>query len=607
MKTFTVDSQIVYRSRDGSIPQARRRQLGANQWMSLNSDPHDIPLEAFELRDVLDYPNDRGYMGQQLNIEWSTQPDWYRREHHWRPFIPKSVSFENQWVLPLTLKVEGIENYEDAYRFLPIFRSSVVERIRLIERATEAVCDYIEYPLDGPRPEGHLIAEELLSRNWDSEASVETAFVSVRRILLDQLGLLSWQAAYQPDYAEKEGFPSIAVEIMNSYGVREVAKVGVIIDLTRDWREVNIDLYTTNDVPVFYLWTDVEQENPRFQRLSPSFLHAQSEGGLPAETPLSFQSTELAMDSATSESIHHEHPLAYDKFLQLSIVGPYHGLKAMRGTLFANFVVFFQGWKRRPVNDDALISTYLAKYASQVLSSPMGNVRVFHRYRPLERSIADSRYYLETSHADAEELSTHQIREQFKALCAPLPHQSFNQAGLPAIINENPSDLVDRITTDTDNPSFAFNTVDPDETMKSASIGDNDNINSFPVENPLLECLSSPDPSMDSRSRYRTLVPEANRRSSSNSAHSRRESLRHLSQSREGVCYDPRYQTSSLRSRIEAPNQPRGYNLAMIPVGADSRYLRSPSRDSDRLIRRPFSPHSKDRATSLYDDFVRSM
>src|ERR1700734_3972247 len=98
-----IKSFLPYRDADGNIPQARYVRRDSIQWVSLNSDPRDVPVEAFELRNSILYPNERGRMGQRLFIEWSTEPDWYRREHHWRPFIPKELLFD-QWILPLTQK-----------------------------------------------------------------------------------------------------------------------------------------------------------------------------------------------------------------------------------------------------------------------------------------------------------------------------------------------------------------------------------------------------------------------------------------------------------------------------------------------------------------------
>lgn len=165
--------------------------------------------------------------------------------------------------------------------------------------------------------------------------------------MVDALGYISW---WRSVFGES---PLIAACSQGwATSSRSWKKRGVLIDLSRDWREANLYLLVSHNVPVFYPWTVIEAAEPRFERLSPGYAQAYLEeltttDLLPASLTLSyFACTELMV---AYPSVH-----LFDHLLQTidAEYSPDPSQFRFNGKDPDVYVCNGEGWKRRQVWSD---------------------------------------------------------------------------------------------------------------------------------------------------------------------------------------------------------------------------------------------------------------
>jgi hypothetical protein len=202
---------------------------------------------------------------------------------------------------------------------------------------------------------------------------------------LEILGAIRWIVAWDDDNEANLGFVRKDVEAMgvdldkrfSEWQLQLPGGRGVLIDLSRDWRDINIALYVDHGIPVHYIWTEELQLDPRFRSLNPTFLGAFGEGLLHQPLPDWVERPSTGKPLVTTNRA--------DQFLQLyypprAVIKLLSGVK---GSKMQDFVVDFEGWKaRRVCNEDK--KKYMKElWYEETLKKSDGHIwsrRTFHRY-----------------------------------------------------------------------------------------------------------------------------------------------------------------------------------------------------------------------------------
>jgi len=258
-----------------------------------------------------------------------------------------------------------------------------------------------------------------LDGTFQNFPSLQRRFAEIQHSFLDLLGALRWLMVIDDDaennlnyVAKRLGMANIETHLID-WHLRESGGRGVLIDLRRDWMEINIPLYLEHGVPVHYIWSPTLQGDPRFRSLSPPVVQATS---LHNDANWAYPSspTPLITDHAS------------DQFLQLryppdcpNSVSP--GAPKLK---LVHRVVDFEGWRPRGITNEMR-----KRYTEDIWFAEANGVsteghpfrhRIYYRNRP-RHNLYDKYNYL---YAPAmENLSV--LRKLWKFSCCPQPYFRF--------------------------------------------------------------------------------------------------------------------------------------------------------------------------------------
>ncbi|KAG2362869.1 hypothetical protein BDR07DRAFT_1484228 [Suillus spraguei] len=271
-------------------------------------------------------------------------PDWYAREKHWHPWVPH--------------RQDGLWWHRLAHD--PIFQAlndEVKAKKDLSVMVKILGVIYKRVRPEGPRPDNMYLVHGL---NLGVAGQQDHAC----RFMLSAGGYIRWLKAHRSndiDRCLKEHLTSQDAKHMLSWGLDQPGGVGVILDLTRDQKEMNIGLYLRHNIPVYYPWTASAAADTALCHLSP------------------FQFLSQA-DEWSNQSPH------VDFFLQ-PLLPAKRGLAVLAQNLppLTHFILDFQGWIPRSISRKAGRGCFRLFYFEENLADKgptPSYIRVFHRFRP---------------------------------------------------------------------------------------------------------------------------------------------------------------------------------------------------------------------------------
>ncbi|KAG1788282.1 hypothetical protein EV424DRAFT_1356202 [Suillus variegatus] len=274
-------------------------------------------------------------------------PDWYAREKHWHPWIPRYQ--DGLWWHQLA----------PDHTFRPL-NDEVGAKQELSAMVKILGIIYKHIQPEGPRPDNAYLLQDL---NLTLPHQQDHA----RRFMLSVSGYIRWLQAHRPydvDGCLKKYLTSQDAERMLTWGLDQPGGVGVLLDLTRDQREMNIGLYLRHGIPVYYPWTLSAAADSALWGLSPSHL-------------LSLDDDRETF-SDTSPDV--------DFFFQPLLPGK-RGLAVAASKLppLTHQVVDFQGWTPRSVTRKVGQRCFQLFYFEELLADEgqtQTHLRIFHRFRP---------------------------------------------------------------------------------------------------------------------------------------------------------------------------------------------------------------------------------
>ena len=411
-------AQVVFRDLQQQRLQAYCRLINGDLWVTLRSPAPNIPPEAKCYKDILpnNYPSSCLQNGLFAQMEWGTNPDWYRRDTHWRAWIP--IPMPASW---FDIRCGGVcsdtqqESVGDRVVFHPDFKLAVLQDLRdasqILSRWHSRLRESLEW-----RAPGVLLppssADDVLDGSFASSSAMAQHLATVQRHFLELLGALRWLMSIDDDMSANLSFVTkdLRMDIQQrliEWDLPQAYGRGVLVDLSRDWREINIPLYIDNGIPVHYMWTPALQADPRFRSLSPTALNA--------PCPTHAASWAYSSDATPPITSH-----LCDQFLQLRYPMDIPVDEARTQCKIDNFVVDFEGWKARSITN-CQRQRYLSDlWYAEVAGVPSHTRRVFYRNRP-RVDYYDAYNYL---NAPAPENLTI-IREVWKFFCCPVPFHSY--------------------------------------------------------------------------------------------------------------------------------------------------------------------------------------
>ncbi|KAJ7084572.1 hypothetical protein B0H15DRAFT_951451 [Mycena belliarum] len=222
-----------------------------------------------------------------------------------------------------------------------------------------------------PKYDGGLLYAPHLARD-DALAEAEGA----KRSILGTLAYLTWYLSV----AELGSKLSREDDtFLRSLRLLERPKAGVIYNLQRDYHEANFIHLAWNEVPIHYSWTDEEEADGRFRRLSPSYWSEYRSLLEVAES-----ADEVRLEDLPSFARWKGDLQRYDWFFQDLHAGKRgHALPARCFKPDWEYrVIDFRLWGARTVTHWETIRAYAEKFKGTVAATPYGTVCTFFRQNP---------------------------------------------------------------------------------------------------------------------------------------------------------------------------------------------------------------------------------
>lgn len=350
------------------------RVLAGLTWVSPNASLDRLDLNALER-----WTGPRAEK-QVVPFDSLQHPDWYSREKHWHPWVPQNRDGLWWYRLAPDSTFQPLDEELEAEHLEEL--STMVKILRIIYSCIQP---------EGPRPDNayHINGLNLSIPHQQDHAC---------RFMLSASGYIRWLKAHRQkdvDRCFRSRLTFQDKKHMQAWGLDLPGGVGVILDLTRDRREMNVGLYLQHNIPVYYPWTLSAAADSTLYHLSPS--HLLSSDG------------DCNTSSIPSPQV--------DFFFQPTAPGM-RGLAVAAQKLppLTHQVVDFQGWIPRSIQRKAAQCCFQLFYFEEHLSDrglTQSYIRVYHRFKP--------------HHPNPEHLTTDVcVRERWKFDHAPPAGQFYD-------------------------------------------------------------------------------------------------------------------------------------------------------------------------------------
>lgn len=273
---------LLFNKSDG-VPSLEFRTIGQYDWVACNTPASAIPIEAMEYKTQKGHDHrSKGPTGMYLDMEWGLDLDWYDCNASWRPYIPlkpddaseSAVSKSgNDWFFDFEMSTPWVHLSTGVFIIPKEVRESIDEDLLHLSGCVDEIATNHPFPFDSARPPPHDLG--LLLCAFDSSEELQAVGCSAKRLAIDYLGFLSWWTASISGWDAE--LDQHIVTYLTNIQLHRFRKRGVLVDLERDWRHINISNLIRHRVPFAYLWSPALTASPRFTILSPTVLRAYNE------------------------------------------------------------------------------------------------------------------------------------------------------------------------------------------------------------------------------------------------------------------------------------------------------------------------------------------
>ena len=405
-----------------SVPAIDFRYIQNDLWVGLNTPCDTIPAEASSPHRLPAFKV-TGPTRMLFEMEWALDADWYDRDAGWRPFLPKPAPESKEWFFHLEHGTPAdLESIAQSGK-CSIHPSAITEmenNLRRFEACIVAITHSTTFPVQGRRP-GYYSYEPLRDTFNDNQ-ELEDFGANVKHQALDYLAFINWWTSSVSFWDHK--LPQIAIDAICDLNVQLYPRRGVLLDLQKDWRQINIPHLLRQRIPIYYKWHSELDNDNQFLSISPTILRAFEDKCLASEDGKVYSShmPEFAADV--------EKMKGYDELFQECIFtgSVALGIDFMEDRHYA--VVDFQGWMYRPI-PLCTAKEFVTRFGSHIVHYNGRTTVIFRRWEALsdEDSIL-SPVGLAQEGPDNEVMQGHlEIREMHCSFYAPYDRQKFNLNG----------------------------------------------------------------------------------------------------------------------------------------------------------------------------------
>lgn len=381
-------------------------------WGSLQGNGEVVIAGAWDYKDTPEYPR-LGPLGLHPERDWAFSATWYRRDEHWRAYIPKFSDIpDTEWFADKDLEVDRLEyDHQGPAYVLP---DEWIKECKAEISTALACCRDLRdsrAELRNTFVPIHFSCDRLLSK-FRSTDDVEAEAADAKRCMVDALGYISWWRNVFGESPLLTARPQGWVTSSQSWKKR-----GVLVDLSRDWRDVNLYLLVKHNAPIFYPWTVVEAAEPRFERLSPGYAQGYLDeltatDLLPTTSTLSYSACRELMTAYPSVPL-------FDHLLQTidAEYTPDPDRHRFDGRDPDVYVCDGEGWKRRQVWSDRVKDILRETLHFNAWDEGPEGTLVYWRWRQKLGASGERPFSLEDLLL---------AKEQHKLWYAPLPGYSYD-------------------------------------------------------------------------------------------------------------------------------------------------------------------------------------
>lgn len=412
-----MSSANFYLDDNGEAPEVSIFNHDWTDWIGLNADTMKVPPEARNWKDFTDSDWDRMDVtpsGKYVDLEWTTHPNWYHHDTHWRGFGPTQAtpvpSVRSPWYLDMDTPIAYCAA-EDGFSFADLQRGSVTNDLVFLDGCLAEVSASKQFVENSPIPPPYDRGR--LSMVFDSVIALQWEGAAAKRAAWDRLAFLAWWTAACDNWAE--GLDVVMVQQVESIVSRGREPRGFLFDVLTDWHEMNIPFLLARRIPFYYTFPLEARLDERFCRLNPKILASYTgpEGDRVIIHDIDYDDTLEVAEAAT----HH-----YDDFFQ-----PLHPVVVNDHMSYESdlsfFIIDFEGWGCRPVISDRECRCFLACFHFTVIGGIDGSPQViFWRFRP-KLPLAQQRQHLLWNQWTDDPIL---VRELFKGSLAPTPSRRFH-------------------------------------------------------------------------------------------------------------------------------------------------------------------------------------
>ena len=365
----------------GNVPLVEQRVVQKDEWITLNAPSMGIPMEAMDHRARRpDVHRPTGPTGVYLEMEWALDTDWYDRDASWRPYIPLKPDVadggplsksQSDWFFSFDMTTPYEHLSADVFVVPEATREQIHEDIITWAWCVDDICSNHPFPPETAQPPE--FDHGTLVQAFSSLEDLQAAGCVCKRTAVDYLGFLSWWNSSVLRWDANLDHQAVAV--IRELGLHRFRKRGVLIDLERDWQEINLPNLLRHQVPIAYFWSPTLAALPRFTGLSPHVLvtYDALRRSLAREL-YSNDLPDLASDFAVIER--------FDHYFQDACIEGRPDPDAVFDDDWSYYVVDFQGWSQRQIPLRVARHYYLL-FGSSIGKENDTNFVLFRRWESL--------------------------------------------------------------------------------------------------------------------------------------------------------------------------------------------------------------------------------
>lgn len=377
------------RDYEGNIPEISSNSDNWSGWFALN---YDISLLPKEVDFFMDYDIDSRdpakepvtESGRYLELDWACDADWYRPKFHWRGWIPVK---DPTGVLPCPPFLDFDERAPSFRRDDSTFGIETkfgFEIARLCSSLDSLTKQFSLYEMlsdeTAAAPPNFHDPFRIGSASYSTEEELQRTVANCRRAIADRMGWLTWFANSIPQPVLKERIQREYLEELLDATSITYARRGYLLQLSEDWMEVNIPLWLSHSIPIYYSWQFDESSMPNLVKMNPKLIAS--------DTTSERVSLLYVEDDKELRTMIRDSCLFDDFFQPRTPEETQYHLSFELDTQF--YIIDFQGWRRRALQGNIDIEDYRSRYyfRTDSASDTDGSTTVtFWRWRKKPRPI----------------------------------------------------------------------------------------------------------------------------------------------------------------------------------------------------------------------------